>query len=126
MKTRVYVPVPFCCVLLAGVLGASLRPVRAQDGLIRTSGTPLVRLQGLDGRFYDVADLRVLRDPTQTTYLQFAKRTKLPMPAFFRKDGRLDGPTQVGMSSSEDNYKERVRARLDALLAESARATKDR
>jgi len=189
MKKQVCCQVLFCCVLFVGILAAGFHSIRAQGGLIRTD-TPIVKLQDLDGRFYDIADLRgnvlllsfgatwcqfctkelgaleelkaeyrdkpvkffwisvdnpghasdkklkaylkennltisVLRDPTQTTYLQFAKRTKLPMMAFFGKSGRFEEPTQVGMSSSSDNYKERVRARLDALLVESSTAAND-
>ena len=61
----------------------------------------------------------VLRDPTKTTLLQFSPRVKLPMIVLFDKDGHLDGPAQFGMSSDADNYKARMRARLDTLLSAS-------
>jgi peroxiredoxin len=61
----------------------------------------------------------VLRDPTKTSYLQFSPRVRLPMIVFFDKDGHLDGPAQFGMSSDADNYKTRMRARLDQLLSRS-------
>lgn len=59
----------------------------------------------------------VLRDPTKTAYLQFSPRVRLPMIVLFDKDGHVDGPAQFGMSSDVNNYKARVRARLDALLS---------
>jgi cytochrome c biogenesis protein CcmG/thiol:disulfide interchange protein DsbE len=62
----------------------------------------------------------VLRDPTKTVFLQFSPKVRLPMIVFFDKGGRLDGPAQFGMSSDADNYKERVRARLDALLSQAS------
>jgi peroxiredoxin len=64
--------------------------------------------------------ITILRDPTRTAYLQFGKNISLPTMAFFGKDGKFVGPTTVGMARSEDNYKERVRAKLDALLAAAA------
>lgn len=62
----------------------------------------------------------VLRDGTRTVYLQFSPRIRLPMIVLFDKDGHLDGPAQFGMSSDVDNYKERMRTRLDALLAQAS------
>jgi peroxiredoxin len=62
----------------------------------------------------------VLRDPTKTTLLQFSPRVRLPMIVLFDKDGHVDGPAQFGMSSDVDSYKERMRARLNALLSPSS------
>jgi hypothetical protein len=61
-----------------------------------------------------------LRDPTKTTFLQFFPRVKLPMIVFFDKAGHLDGPAQFGMSSNADEYKTRMRTRLDTLLSQAA------
>jgi cytochrome c biogenesis protein CcmG, thiol:disulfide interchange protein DsbE len=61
----------------------------------------------------------VLRDPTKTTLLQFSPKVRLPMIVLFDKDGHVDGPAQFGMSSDADNYKARMRERLDALLSPS-------
>ena len=166
---------------LFGVPLSSAQPsVSGQTGA--DSKQPLVRLQGIDHKFYDVAEMRgsvvlisfgatwcvpcsgelfaleelkheyqgkpvkffwvtiendgqindaglkryaaehklsfpVLRDPTKTAYLQFSPRLRLPMIVFFDKDGHLDGPAQFGMSSDTDNYKARLRVRLDTLLS---------
>ena len=61
----------------------------------------------------------VLRDPTKTTLLQFSPKVRLPMIVLFDKDGHVDGPAQFGMSSDADNYKARMRERLDSLLSPS-------
>ena len=171
----------FVAVLLAALLSSDTgQPVNGQTG----AGTkqPLIRLQGIDRNYYDVAEMRgsvllisfgatwcapcsgelfaleelkreyqgkpvkffwvtiendgqisdsglkkyadqhklsfpVLRDPTKTVYLQFSPRVRLPMIVFFDKEGHLDGSAQFGMSSDVDNYKGRVRERLDTLLS---------
>jgi cytochrome c biogenesis protein CcmG/thiol:disulfide interchange protein DsbE len=170
----------FAVALLAALSGVTQHSVNGQAAAGPTP--PLIRLQGIDRKYYDVAEMRgsvllisfgatwcapcsgelfaleelkreyqgkpvkffwvtiendgqisdsglkkyadqhklsfpVLRDPTKTVFLQFSPRVKLPMIVFFDKDGNLDGAAQFGMSSDVDNYKERVRARLDGLLS---------
>jgi peroxiredoxin len=173
----------FVAALLAALLsGATQHSVNGQTGAGQKQ--PLIRLQGIDRHYYDVAEMRgsvvlisfgatwcapcsgelfaleeltreyqgkpvkffwvtiendgqisdaglkryaeqhklsfpVLRDPTKTVFLQFSPRVRLPMIVFFDKDGHLDGPAQFGMSSDADDYKERVRERLDTLLSQS-------
>ena len=167
----------FAAFACAMVLGSA---VSGQNGA--DAKQPLVRLQGIDKKYYDVAEMRgnvvlvsfgatwcvpcsgelfaledlkreyqgkpvkflwvtvenegqisdsglkryatehklsfpVLRDPTRTAYLQFSPRLRLPMIVLFDKDGNIDGPAQFGMSSDVNNYKTRMRARLDALLS---------
>src|SRR5713101_4994247 len=180
MKKAILSILFFAALLGALLFSAMQHPVNGQTGA--DPKPPLVRLQGIDRRFYDVADMRgyvvlisfgatwcapcsgelyaleelkreyqgkpvkffwvtiendgqisdaglkryadqhklsfpVLRDPTKTVFLQFSPRVKLPMIVFFDKEGHLDGPAQVGMSSDADNYKVRVRERLDTLLS---------
>lgn len=177
------------CVLLVAALLAALLSSSSQHSVNGQTGAgpkePLIRLQGIDRHFYDVAEMRgnvvvisfgatwcppcsgellaleelkreyqgkpvkffwvtiendgqisdaglkryaaerklsfpVLRDPTKTVFLQFAPRLRLPMIVFFDKDGHLDGPAQFGMSSDVDNYKARMRVRLDTLLSQAS------
>jgi peroxiredoxin len=172
-------------ILLFGIviLASAVPHIRGQNGA--DAKQPLVRLQGIDKKYYDVADMRgnvvlvsfgatwcapcsgelyaleelkheyqnkaveflwvtvetdgqisdsglkryaaehklsfpVLRDPTKTAYLQFSPRLRLPMIVLFDKDGNVDGPAQFGMSSDVNNYKKRMRARLDALLSSAS------
>ena len=176
------------CLLFVAALLAALLFSSTQHSVSGQTDTgpkqPLIRLQGIDRHYYDVAEMRgsvllisfgatwcapcsgelyaleelkreyqgkpvkffwvtiendgqisdsglkryadqhklsfpVLRDPTRTVFLQFSPRVKLPMIVFFDKYGHLDGPAQFGMSSDADNYKGRVRERLDTLLSQT-------
>ncbi len=57
----------------------------------------------------------VLRDPNQTTFMQFASRARIPMVVFFDREGRLNNPVHFGMSTP-DAYRRTMRRRIDALL----------
>ena len=59
----------------------------------------------------------VLRDTGKMVFLQFADRVRLPMIVLLNKDGRVDAPVQLGMSTPPENYKVDLRARLNKLLA---------
>ncbi len=58
----------------------------------------------------------VLRDPDLATFAQFSERLRLPMIVLFDQQGTFAAPKQTGMSSDPIAYKQRLRARLDALL----------
>lgn len=57
----------------------------------------------------------VLRDPTKLTYAQFSTRQRVPLIAFFDRDGKFAAPLQFGMSEAEA-YKKKMRARLNQML----------
>ncbi|HEX8180494.1 MAG TPA: TlpA disulfide reductase family protein [Pyrinomonadaceae bacterium] len=59
----------------------------------------------------------VLRDPDYVTFGQFSDRLRLPMVVFFDRTGAFAAPKHTGMSADPIEYKRRMRARLDALLA---------
>jgi len=183
MKKAILSILFFAALLGALLFSATQHAVNGQTGA--DPKPPLVRLQGIDRRFYDVADMRgnvvlisfgatwcvpcsgelfaleelkreyqgkpvkffwvtvenegqisdaglkryaaehklsfpVLRDPTKTTFLQFSPRLRLPMIVLFDKDGHLDGPAQFGMSSDANNYKTRMRSRLNGLLSQAS------
>src|SRR5438067_1509917 len=159
-------------IALGGVAAAQLKPPPAD---------PKMKLQGLDGKVYDLADLRgsvvlvsfgatwcapcttelkalqelltefrdkpvkffwvsverpeeitnaglkryaherrvtfpVLRDTGKMVFLQFADRVRLPMIVLLKKDGRVDAPVQLGMSSQAESYKANLRGRINRLL----------
>jgi cytochrome c biogenesis protein CcmG/thiol:disulfide interchange protein DsbE len=58
----------------------------------------------------------VLRDSSQSVFLQFSPRVRLPMIVMLSKEGRVDLPVQFGMRSPPEAYKTDIRARLDKLL----------
>lgn len=60
----------------------------------------------------------VLRDPGGQTFSQFSTSTRIPVVAFFDREGRHIAPVHRGMSSEISEYKKLVRARVDALLKE--------
>ena len=62
--------------------------------------------------------LPVLRDETGATFSQFSTNRRIPLAAFFDKEGRLALPLHRGMPSDPIKYKEMVRKRLNSLLAE--------
>ena len=180
MRTHALRTILLIAVLIAlgGVASAQLKPLPAN---------PQMKLQGLDGKVYDLADLRgsvvlvsfgatwcapcttelkalqelltefrdkpvkffwvsverpeeitnaglkryaherrvtfpVLRDTGKMVYLQFNDRVRLPMIVLLKKDGRVDGPVQLGMESQTESYKSNLRARLNKLLTNSGEA----
>ena len=157
---------------LATVASAQLKPPPAD---------PQMKLQGLDGKVYDLADLRgsvvlvsfgatwcapcttelraleellaefkekpvkffwvsverpeeitnaglkryarehkltfpVLRDTAEMVFLQFTAQRRLPMIVLLNKNGRVDAPVQLGMSSPAESYKANLRGRINKLL----------
>lgn len=58
----------------------------------------------------------VLRDPGGEALAQFATNTRIPITAFFGKDGSFDAPAHKGMPSDITVYKQLVRNRINALL----------
>ena len=60
--------------------------------------------------------LPVLRDVGKLTYAQFSSRLRVPLVVFFDAEGRVVRPVQFGMAKPEE-YKTRVRERIDKLLA---------
>ncbi len=63
----------------------------------------------------------ILRDPDQTTFMQFTNRPRIPMVVLFDKEGRFDDPAHFGMSTP-DAYSRLMRRRIDALLQPTADA----
>jgi len=65
----------------------------------------------------------VLRDADFAAFSQFNDRLRLPMIVFFNERGEFAAPRHTGMSADPIEYKQRMRARIDALLkAEAAGA----
>src|SRR6266404_4906050 len=64
----------------------------------------------------------VLRDGGKMVYLQFADRVRLPMIVLLNKDGKVDSPVQLGMSTPAESYKSDLRARLNKLLTNPGEA----
>ncbi|MFN2576838.1 MAG: TlpA family protein disulfide reductase [Pyrinomonadaceae bacterium] len=64
----------------------------------------------------------VLRDTGQMVFLQFADRVRLPMIVLLKKDGSVDGPARLGMSSPVESYKADLRARINKLLSSPSEA----
>ncbi len=62
----------------------------------------------------------VLRDPTMETFLQFADTTRIPVVAFFDRDGQFSAPTHRGMSSEISEFKALIRRRVNLLLPKLA------
>lgn len=58
----------------------------------------------------------VLRDPGGEALAQFTTGTRIPITAFFGKDGSFDAPAHKGMPSDITVYKQLVRNRINALL----------
>lgn len=58
----------------------------------------------------------VLRDITKMTYAQFSTRVRIPLVLLYNKEGVLVAK-QFGMTASTEDYKTRLRARFDKLLA---------
>ena len=61
----------------------------------------------------------VLRDPNRAAFAQFSERVRLPMVVFFNQQGRFVAPKHTGMSRQVEEYKNVIRSRLDALLAQT-------
>src|SRR6266403_2442068 len=64
----------------------------------------------------------VLRDTGKMVFLQFADRVRLPMIVLLNKDGKVDSPVQLGMSTPAESYKSDLRARLNKLLTNPGEA----
>jgi peroxiredoxin len=62
----------------------------------------------------------VLRDTDFAAFGQFNDRLRLPMVVFFNRRGEFAAPRHTGMSADPIEYKQRIRARLDALLKAQA------
>ncbi|MBC7933251.1 MAG: TlpA family protein disulfide reductase [Rubrivivax sp.] len=58
----------------------------------------------------------ILRDPGGEALAQFATGTRIPITAFFGKNGGFDAPAHLGMPSDITVYKQLVRDRVNALL----------
>jgi len=61
--------------------------------------------------------LPVLRDVTRAAYGQFSERVRLPLVVIFDSEGKLSQPALVGMAASPELYKQRVRSKLNELIA---------
>ncbi len=61
--------------------------------------------------------LPVLRDTTRAAYGQFSERVRLPLVVIFDSEGKLTQPALVGMAASPELYKQRVRSKLNELIA---------
>ena len=59
----------------------------------------------------------VLRDENGTVFGKFSDTRRIPTIVYFDKEGRFQLPTQRGMSSDPIEYKDKVRKRVEALLA---------
>jgi thiol-disulfide isomerase/thioredoxin len=60
----------------------------------------------------------VLRDMNKKAYDQFTSRVRLPLIAFYDKNGKFSDPIHVGMSTGQPEiYKNRMRERINSLLA---------
>lgn len=66
----------------------------------------------------------VLRDADGEVFAQFTTSTRIPVVAFFGRDGRFDAPAHRGMSQDISEYKKLVRGRVDALLGAKPAAEK--
>jgi thiol-disulfide isomerase/thioredoxin len=62
----------------------------------------------------------VLRDADGRVFMQFSTSVRIPLLVFYDKHGRFIAPAQRGMSQDVTQYKQRVRARVDALLKEGS------
>jgi len=62
----------------------------------------------------------VLRDPTLAAYSQFSTTTRIPLVAFFDREGRFNAPAHRGMPQDLTLYKKLVRDRVNALLEAKA------
>ncbi len=58
----------------------------------------------------------VLRDSDGAVFAQFSTTTRIPLVAFFDREGNFVAPAHRGMSSEISEYKKLVRGRVDALL----------
>lgn len=59
----------------------------------------------------------VLRDTTRAAYGQFSDRVRLPLVVIFDGEGKLRQTPLVGMASSAELYKQRIRSKLNELIA---------
>lgn len=59
----------------------------------------------------------VLRDEDMNAFAQFSTNTRIPLVVYFDQQGRYIAPLQRGMSSDITAYKQRVRQRVNELLA---------
>lgn len=62
----------------------------------------------------------VLRDHDASVMAQFSDSRRIPLVVYFDTEGKYIEPAQRGMASDPIQYKERVRRRIDALLAAGA------
>lgn len=60
----------------------------------------------------------VLRDPRAELFSRFSSTTRIPLVVFYDREGRFVAPAHRGMSQDITVYKEMVRRRVNALLAE--------
>jgi thiol-disulfide isomerase/thioredoxin len=60
--------------------------------------------------------LPVLRDPSRELFAQFSNTVRLPTVVLIDRDGRFNAPVHRGMSAEPIEYKQLIRARLNALL----------
>ena len=68
--------------------------------------------------------LPVLRDMNRATYGQFSERVRLPLVVIFDGEGKLSHSPLVGMTASPELYKDRVRSKLNELIATQTAAAK--
>lgn len=64
----------------------------------------------------------VLRDEGGQVFTQFSTSTRIPLVVFFDKQGRFAAPVHRGMSQDVTQYKQLIRARVDALIKAEAKA----
>jgi thiol-disulfide isomerase/thioredoxin len=58
----------------------------------------------------------VLRDSEGEVFAQFSNSPRIPLVAFFDREGKFVAPAHRGMSQDIAEYKKLVRSRVDALL----------
>lgn len=60
----------------------------------------------------------VLRDPDAALFSRFSASTRIPLVVFYDREGRFAAPAHRGMPQDITVYKQMVRERVNALLAE--------
>lgn len=61
----------------------------------------------------------VLRDADRTTFAQFSDRVRIPLVVFFNSKGKFAAPAHRGMASEPIQYKNMMRARIEAIFSNS-------